>query len=83
MGWGDVKLGAAAGAWLGWQWVPAMIVLAASLTITALLLRRLLTGLPVSAAIPFGPALAAATWLFWLIGQTGDWAGRIGWRAAS
>ena len=68
MGWGDVKLAAGAGAWLGWQAVPAMILTAALLTIGAVLLRRRFCATPLDTAIPFGPALAVATWLLWLWG---------------
>ncbi|HIJ63757.1 MAG TPA: prepilin peptidase [Rhodospirillaceae bacterium] len=68
MGWGDVKLAAAVGAWLGWEAMPAMIVVAALTTIAAVLLRRRICATSLDAAIPFGPALAAATWLLWLSG---------------
>ena len=68
MGWGDVKLAAGAGAWLGWQAVPAMILTAALLTIAAVLMRRRFRAITLDTAIPFGPALAAATWLLWLWG---------------
>lgn len=66
LGWGDVKLAAASGAWLGWQAIPSMILAAALLGIAAVLLRRLLRKTSTAATIPFGPALAAATWILWL-----------------
>ncbi len=69
LGGGDAKLLAAAGAWLGWQALP-WVVLAASLAgIAAALIARLL-GHPVSraTALPFGPFLAIAIWLVWLYG---------------
>jgi leader peptidase (prepilin peptidase)/N-methyltransferase len=63
MGFGDFKLFAALGAWLGWQMLPAIILLAAgtgAVTGIALILsRRLQKGVP----MPFGPFLAAAGWI--------------------
>jgi leader peptidase (prepilin peptidase) / N-methyltransferase len=63
MGYGDFKLLAALGAWLGWQALP-MILLLASLVgaivgITLILARGRDRDIP----IPFGPYLAAAGWL--------------------
>ena len=63
MGYGDFKLLAALGAWLGWQMLLPIIL--ASATVGALtglaliVLRRHDRGVP----IPFGPFLAAAGWL--------------------
>lgn len=67
LGWGDVKLAAASGAWLGWQAMPMMILIAALFGIAAVLLRRWWRKTEFTEAIPFGPALAAATWLLWLV----------------
>lgn len=67
MGYGDFKLFAAFGAWLGWQQLPVLILLAslvgAIVGITAILVLGRDRRLP----IPFGPYLAAAGWiaLFW------------------
>jgi leader peptidase (prepilin peptidase)/N-methyltransferase len=63
MGYGDFKLLAALGAWLGWQTLP-MIVLLSSMVgavvgIGLIIARRQQR----SAPIPFGPFLAAAGWL--------------------
>ncbi|HET7921201.1 MAG TPA: A24 family peptidase [Gammaproteobacteria bacterium] len=75
MGFGDFKLLAALGAWLGWQMLPAIILLAAAtgaITGIALILsRRLQQGVP----MPFGPFLAAAGWiaLFWGPALTDAW----------
>ena len=68
LGYGDMKLLAAIGAWCGWQTLP-FIVLAASvsgLAVAAVLLvsRRMKK----NEAIPFGPYLAAAAWLFFIYG---------------
>ena len=60
MGYGDFKLLAAIGAWLGWQALPAVALLAAAAgllyALTAILLGRHSRRQP----IPFGPFLAAA-----------------------
>lgn len=70
MGYGDFKLLAALGAWLGWQSLPAVILLSslvgAIVGICLIVLARHGRNVP----IPFGPYLAAAGLiaLFW--GQT-------------
>ena len=70
MGYGDFKLLAALGAWLGWQMLPAIILLSsvvgAVVGITLIFAARHGRNVP----IPFGPYLAAAgvIALFW--GQT-------------
>lgn len=63
MGYGDFKLLAALGAWMGWQALP-MIILLSSLVgavvgISLILLKKQTRENP----IPFGPFLAAAGWL--------------------
>ena len=67
LGQGDAKLLAAAGAWLGWEALPAVLLLAALVGLAlagALALRR--GGLDPGAPLPFGPCLALAFWLCWL-----------------
>ena len=68
MGYGDFKLLAALGAWLGWQMLLPIVLLAALVGalvgITLILTRRQQRGTP----IPFGPFLAAAGWLAMLWG---------------
>ena len=63
MGYGDFKLLAALGAWLGWPMLlPVLLLSAASgavIGIVLILLRRHRREVP----IPFGPYLAAAGWL--------------------
>ncbi len=67
MGYGDFKLLAAIGAWLGWQMLPLVILLSslvgAIVGITLIVLARHGRNVP----IPFGPYLAAAGLiaLFW------------------
>lgn len=71
LGEGDAKLLAAGGAWLGWQALPQVTLLAALLGIGAALAARA-RGAALSGAtrLPFGPMLAAAIWLEWLLAQT-------------
>jgi leader peptidase (prepilin peptidase)/N-methyltransferase len=69
MGYGDFKLLAALGAWLGWQQLPLVIVLSAAVgSIVGIAL--ILTGQRSrQAEIPFGPYLAGAGWLTMLYGR--------------
>ena len=69
MGYGDFKLLAALGAWMGWQQLP-WIILASSLVgavfgIAMMATKRLGQG----QAMPFGPYLAIAGWLSFLYGE--------------
>ncbi len=63
LGYGDFKLLAALGAWLGWAALPQIILLSslvgAVTGIGMIVLRRQARGTP----MPFGPFLAAAGWL--------------------
>ena len=63
MGYGDFKLLAMLGAWLGWQMLPLVILLSAvmgaAVGITLIVLRRQERGVP----IPYGPWLASAGWI--------------------
>lgn len=69
MGYGDFKLLALLGAWLGWQMLPLIILLSslvgAAVGITLILVRGHDRNIP----IPFGPYLAAAGWLALLWGD--------------
>lgn len=69
MGYGDFKLLAVFGAWLGWQMLPLVILLSslvgAVVGITMIVSKRLEQGNP----IPFGPYIAAAGWIALLFGQ--------------
>ena len=69
LGLGDAKLLAAAGAWLGWQALPSVVVIAAASGL-ALALATALGGskLAWTSRIAFGPHLALAFWLAWLLG---------------
>lgn len=63
MGFGDFKLLAAGGAWLGWQALPQVALWAAASGLAYALTARLRGRLDPGQALPFGPFLAAAIWL--------------------
>jgi len=69
MGYGDFKLVAALGAWLGWRMLLPLILIAAAagavIGIALIALKRQQRTAP----IPFGPFLAAAGWLVMMFGQ--------------
>ena len=60
MGYGDFKLMAAIGAWLGWQTAPAVILIAAVLGLAYAIVRILRRTATRGTPIPFGPFLAIA-----------------------
>jgi len=70
LGLGDVKLAAAAGAWVSWQELANVVLLASSLALAAITLVSLVRGESVSATdkLPFGCFLAPSIWLVWLLG---------------
>ena len=66
LGGGDAKLLAAAGAWLGWQALPEVMLLGA---VAALVGGGALRLARDGARLAFGPWLALAIWLVWLYGD--------------
>ena len=70
MGYGDFKLFAALGAWLGWKLLPLVILLSAATGAVLGILMIVLRGRDRAAPMPFGPYLAAAGWLAMLYGDT-------------
>lgn len=66
LGFGDAKLFAAAGAWLGWAALPSVLLIASFSALIWVLaeaaIRRKFDG---SRALPFGPFIAAGFWLVW------------------
>ena len=69
MGFGDFKLLAMLGAWMGWQMLPLIILLSSVVgaivgTLLAFFLKR-----GRNTPIPFGPYLAAAGWIALLFGN--------------
>jgi leader peptidase (prepilin peptidase) / N-methyltransferase len=69
MGYGDFKLFAALGAWLGWKLLPLVILLSAATGALLGILMIVLRGRDRSAPMPFGPYLAAAGWLAMMYGD--------------
>jgi leader peptidase (prepilin peptidase)/N-methyltransferase len=71
LGLGDVKLGAAAGAWVGVELLATVLLAAAISALVAVAVATRLGRLEASwaAAIPFGTFLAPAIWLVWFLGQ--------------
>lgn len=69
MGYGDFKLLALLGAWLGWQPLPSIILissfLGALVGISLIIIRQHDKNVP----IPFGPYLAFAGWIYLLWGE--------------
>lgn len=70
IGYGDFKLLAALGAWLGWQFLPAIVLLSSLVGAVVGISLMLLKKQQQEQAIPFGPYLAAAGWLALLWGDT-------------
>jgi leader peptidase (prepilin peptidase)/N-methyltransferase len=69
MGYGDFKLLAAIGAWLGWQLLPVVILLSAVVGSVVGIAMIVFGGRSSQTAIPFGPYLAAAGFIALLWGQ--------------
>jgi len=69
MGYGDFKLLAALGAWLGWQMLPLIIMLSAAVGAVTGIGMILLLGRDRQIPIPFGPYLAGAGLIALLWGQ--------------
>jgi leader peptidase (prepilin peptidase)/N-methyltransferase len=70
MGYGDFKLFAALGAWLGWKQLPLVIILAATVGAVLGILMIVLRGRDRAAPMPFGPYLAAAGWIAMMYGNS-------------
>ena len=70
LGLGDAKLLAAAGAWVGWEGLPSLVLIAAALGLGSALLLAWRGGQRLSGdlSLSFGPALCAGLWLVWLYG---------------
>ncbi len=69
MGYGDFKLFAALGAWLGWKVLPLVILLSAATGAVLGILMIVLRGRDRAAPMPFGPYLAAAGWIAMMYGE--------------
>ena len=69
MGYGDFKLLAALGAWLGWQALPMIIMMSAVVGVVVNVTLIVARGKDRSIPIPFGPYLAAAGWITMIWGE--------------
>ena len=67
MGYGDFKLLAALGAWMGWQQLPVIIILSSAVGAVIGIGLIIFKGRDKNIPMPFGPYLAIAGWiaLFW------------------
>lgn len=70
MGFGDFKLLAALGAWMGWQALPGIILMSSLVGAVVGISLMLLHKKDGSMAIPFGPYLAAAGVIWFFFGNT-------------
>lgn len=69
LGLGDAKLAAAAGAWLGWQALPSVVLIACAVAFVWIGVALLFRGREVlSRELAFGAPLCFAFWLVWLHG---------------
>lgn len=72
LGWGDPKLLGAIGAWLGWQMLPFVLLLASVIGLLAILLRRLRgEAIAATTRVPLGALMAVAAWALWLLVGSG------------
>lgn len=70
MGFGDFKLFAVFGAWLGWQLLPLLILMASVVGAIIGIILMLFKNHKKEQGIPFGPYLAIAGWITLLWGET-------------
>ena len=70
MGYGDFKLLAALGAWLGWQMLHLVVLFSAVVGAIVGIAMIIFRGRDRQLPIPFGPYLAAAGWVTMLYGES-------------
>jgi leader peptidase (prepilin peptidase)/N-methyltransferase len=70
MGLGDGKLLAASGAFVAWQGLPSVMLIASITALAIALSKTIMGGGRVSLAdrMPFGTFLCFATWIVWVYG---------------
>ena len=70
LGRGDAKLMAAGGAWLSWAGLPSVLLLASlgGIVLWLAMSWRRDAAQSLQRPLPFGPALAGAIWIVWLLG---------------
>lgn len=72
IGLGDAKLLAAAGAWVGWEGLPGVLLIATVCALAGVLPRALRAGgIPWTERVPFGIFLCIGFWVVWLHGPLG------------
>jgi leader peptidase (prepilin peptidase) / N-methyltransferase len=72
IGLGDAKLLAAAGAWVSWEGLPSVLLVASVAALASTLLRCKRGGsISLVDRVPFGAFLCLGTWLVWLYGPLG------------
>lgn len=69
MGYGDFKLLAALGAWMGWQMLPQIILLSSLVGAVIGISLMVIRGRDKNIPIPFGPYLAIAGWIAFIWGN--------------
>ena len=69
MGYGDFKLLAALGAWLGWQYLPVVVLLSSVVGLVFAVSMMASGSVKRDQGIPFGPCLAIAGWIALLWGE--------------
>ena len=69
MGYGDFKLLAALGAWMGWQMLPVIIILSSLVGAAIGIGMIIFANHEKSKPIPFGPYLAIAGWIALIWGE--------------
>lgn len=62
LGGGDIKLFGASGAWIGWQALPALLLIASLSALIVILMNKRLSRVT---QIPFGPFIVFATFTIW------------------
>ena len=69
IGLGDAKLMAAAGAWVSWEGLPSVLLVATLGGLTSALLQRFRKGwIRATDRVAFGAFLCVGIWLVWLYG---------------
>jgi leader peptidase (prepilin peptidase)/N-methyltransferase len=78
MGYGDFKLLAALGAWLGWQAILPIVLMASVIGAVVGIVMKFSGALREGRFVPFGPFLAGGGLVVLLVGLPGCWAGWAG-----